>query len=286
MDLSVLDTVLAGQYLTGAGLVLLLWDHLITLDEEVAVIWNSKRKGGLVYKLAFVFNRYGSEGILLFVVYITCGLQSNITTELCQGFIIFVGMIGTFAVTISQFIFLLRVYALWDQRKGIAYSLIIGFVIALSVSQACAVMTVLEIKKTIAYVSAPLKTCGVTVKPLWVIGLWAALCVYDLFIVVLTVFNAMDRPHRNYSELSEALHRDGARYFLGLFALRLVNLIMSIVGGPQHALLLMYLFWAIFSMMMSRLHFRMEELYWEEHSPQEITESEYELYWRRSISLR
>jgi len=119
-----------------------------------------------------------------------------------------------------------------------------------------------------------------------VIGLWAALCVYDLFIVLLTIFNAMDRPHRNYSELSEALHRDGARYFLGLFTLRLVNLIMSIVGGPQHALLLMYLFWAIFSMMMSRLHFRMEELYQEERAASEVPESEYELYWRRSISLR
>lgn len=52
-----------------SGLVALLWDHLLTLDEEIRVIWTCRGRSGYLAKLLFALNRYGSEIILLFIAY-------------------------------------------------------------------------------------------------------------------------------------------------------------------------------------------------------------------------
>lgn len=51
---------------SAVGLVCALWDHIITLDDEVNLIWRKKMD---VSKLAFFFYRYGTEAGLLYVNY-------------------------------------------------------------------------------------------------------------------------------------------------------------------------------------------------------------------------
>ena len=60
---------------TAVGLMCALWDHIITLDEEVDLIW-SKRID--ITKLAFFFYRYGTEAGLLYVNYSTLSIRSTI----------------------------------------------------------------------------------------------------------------------------------------------------------------------------------------------------------------
>lgn len=50
----------------GAALTFTLYDHVLTLDQEIDFIWNGTL--GLS-KLVFFYNRYGTEIILLFVSY-------------------------------------------------------------------------------------------------------------------------------------------------------------------------------------------------------------------------
>lgn len=51
---------------SAVGLVCALWDHIITLGDEVDLIWRKKMD---VSKLAFFFYRYGTEAGLLYVNY-------------------------------------------------------------------------------------------------------------------------------------------------------------------------------------------------------------------------
>ena len=48
------------------GLVLLLWDHVLTFEGELTYIWRLPFE---LTKVVFVFNRYFVEGALLLVVY-------------------------------------------------------------------------------------------------------------------------------------------------------------------------------------------------------------------------
>ncbi len=53
---------------TAAGIALLLWDHCLTLDEEVTVMWTFF-KGPILPKVIYVMNRYFTEAVLLYTVY-------------------------------------------------------------------------------------------------------------------------------------------------------------------------------------------------------------------------
>lgn len=58
---------------SAAGLVCALWDHAITLDDEIELVWKKKWD---VTKFAFFFYRYGAEGSLIYVNYSTCAHMS------------------------------------------------------------------------------------------------------------------------------------------------------------------------------------------------------------------
>ncbi|KAG8766331.1 hypothetical protein FRC12_006940 [Ceratobasidium sp. 428] len=47
--------IFAARYVTVASIMLLFWDHVITLDDEITLIWPAKF--GIV-KAIFLFNRY------------------------------------------------------------------------------------------------------------------------------------------------------------------------------------------------------------------------------------
>ena len=85
--LSVIQGLLATRYLTGkllsvelssfvglrihvaAGLVLVLYDHLLTLPAEIKYMWSSKRPTFDFVRIVFFFVRYSNEAGLLIVNY-------------------------------------------------------------------------------------------------------------------------------------------------------------------------------------------------------------------------
>jgi hypothetical protein len=55
--------------------------------------------------------------------------------------------------------------------------------------------------------------CAITQKPSAlpiVLGIWV---IFDLFIVILTVYNALEQPRRNQVEVMTTLQHDGAKMF-------------------------------------------------------------------------
>jgi len=51
----IIEHIQASRYVSAAGLVVLLYDHLLTFDQELQLIWRAKTT---LPKLLFLFNRY------------------------------------------------------------------------------------------------------------------------------------------------------------------------------------------------------------------------------------
>ncbi|KAK0443934.1 uncharacterized protein EV420DRAFT_1015357 [Desarmillaria tabescens] len=63
-----LRQILFAKYTPFAMAALLLWDHCLTLDEEVATIWRPLN-GQILKKVIYAMNRYFMETVMLYTVY-------------------------------------------------------------------------------------------------------------------------------------------------------------------------------------------------------------------------
>lgn len=59
-----------------------------------------------------------------------------------------------------------------------------------------------------------IRICAITQKP-WALPFVLTIWVFfDFFIILLTLYNAMERPHRNQAEVMTSLQHDGAKMFV------------------------------------------------------------------------
>ncbi|TFK45971.1 hypothetical protein OE88DRAFT_1059265 [Heliocybe sulcata] len=73
--------VVGTRYVTAAGLAVLLWDHVLTLDSELALIW---RRELTFLRVAFIGLRYGVLASLLLAVQATSGFSSHLSDRLSE----------------------------------------------------------------------------------------------------------------------------------------------------------------------------------------------------------
>jgi len=83
---------------------------------------------------------------------------------------------------------------------------------------------------------------------------------FNLLLISMALFNALQRPHKRYADIIESLHADGARLYLAVSALRLITLILSIVGSPFDCLGFLDIVWALDSIVTSQIYMRVEGL--------------------------
>ncbi|KAG1772077.1 hypothetical protein EDD22DRAFT_478595 [Suillus occidentalis] len=60
------------------GLVVLLWDHLLTVHDEVELVWRAQLS---FPKLLFLFNRYVVPTCLIILTYATSGFSDDIVSD-------------------------------------------------------------------------------------------------------------------------------------------------------------------------------------------------------------
>lgn len=67
-----LQNLRASQYVSAVGLVILLWDHFLTIHDEVELVWRAQMS---FPKLLFLFNRYVVPICLIILTYV--GFQTT-----------------------------------------------------------------------------------------------------------------------------------------------------------------------------------------------------------------
>ena len=80
----VFERVLATKYFSATGLVILMYDHLLSLPAEVRLIWPLAWE---YPKIAFIYNRYAVTGYLLYVAY--SKLNQDLHSNRCNLYIIY-----------------------------------------------------------------------------------------------------------------------------------------------------------------------------------------------------
>ncbi|KAJ6620564.1 hypothetical protein B0H10DRAFT_1945878 [Mycena sp. CBHHK59/15] len=238
--MSIEASVFATRYMSAVGIAALVYDHTLTFADEVRLIWlNSAAEP--VNRCGFMLNRYVTEAIAVYVAYskplpVLGGITRNLREQECVykhycGFyahtkrnscIIFV-WIHTIAATVftanSHFIIAARVYTLWDRRKLIKWILMGTFGIAISISMAFSILAAHQ-------------------KPAALPFMLGALTAFDLFMIVLTVFNALDHPYQRQDCSTTGIvwamcSIVTSRIQLRVEGLRFIKFVPSVEGGIE-----------------------------------------------------
>ncbi|KAJ7358048.1 hypothetical protein DFH08DRAFT_1042825 [Mycena albidolilacea] len=273
--------VFADRYISAISMVVLLYDHSLILAQEVKLIWfNSAAGAG--NRIAFVVNRYVAEAVAVYVAYLNSGLGRGITTEVPprpslilnvnpKPFIyrtlwIF-SMTSSIVFAMSHFVIIVRVYTGWDKRPSIKIILLVGFGIATCVAAVFSALAASEAAHQSLYGYNPsIDMCAFSKKPWALKFAQGAMTVFDFFIIIMTVLNALDRPYVTQADVVTSMQNDGARMFVCLFFLRLASFLVSVIGDETFFFIAAIFSWSICSVVNSRMQLRIEGLRFIRHT--------------------
>ncbi|EMD30963.1 hypothetical protein CERSUDRAFT_127678, partial [Gelatoporia subvermispora B] len=243
----------ATRYLSAVGFVVLVYDYVLTVHEEVRLVWPAPRS---VAKWAFIVNRYFVISVQLVVAY-------AIVFKGCKHFVFGCGMLAITSVGIANILVLHRVVILWDHRALILKIMVAGLVFGFSAQLIAIVITLLNITPGVSW-SSTAGMCILTQPSRVLLVVWASPMLFELLVLVSMVLNALDRPRAVHQQLTRALHRDGISYFLAITVLRIFNLAVSAtaIRRPSQTFLGVFFVWAMTNTVLNRslLSFRRAEL--------------------------
>ncbi|KAH7890974.1 hypothetical protein F5I97DRAFT_1840407 [Phlebopus sp. FC_14] len=104
-----------------AGSTCLWYDYFLTLDQEVAYIWNAP---WTVYKVAFLVNRYSNLFGQTFTLIEETGWIVHDSQDFCERFNLFSAIFPFLSAESIHIVVILRAWAIWGCKRRIAVILI------------------------------------------------------------------------------------------------------------------------------------------------------------------
>lgn len=238
-----------------AASMIVVWDHLVTIDQEIELIWKARWSIG---KALFLFNRYYTLLAIAFNNYIFF-VDSGLTDEICKIFFRWQAATFVLAITVSQVTLQLRLYALYHTNKLVLAFMITTFALCMI----CAIVIIiimLQIQSATANPFPGVHFCASThaSKLFWTF--WIPFLVSESLLCALAIFRAFsyettsDLPPVQYNRRGKlwkrrianrrridgvfdrtnsiiaVLIRDSILYFLVMFVAYLTNCLMWAVG--------------------------------------------------------
>jgi len=250
----------ATTYLTGAGLVALLYDHLLTFDDEVRYIWQAPSTPP---KFFFLFVRYMVPMTLLTHTHYLSGLSRvQLSDTFCRTWLSIALVIGSLSIAISNFLILLRLWILWNRNRRYMVWTLLCFVITQCAVIACTTITIVDLMGSLRYNSA-FRLCVITHRGSIAVY-WAPGMFFELVVFATTCYNVLSRPRTHLSPMIKSLYRDGFNYFIILFGLRVANLALTIAAPLSLIYLGVFVIWCATTITLSRFIFKVRRLAVEE----------------------
>ncbi|THH30580.1 hypothetical protein EUX98_g3603 [Antrodiella citrinella] len=231
-------------YMGFVSFMILVWDHIITLGDEIDYIWKGK-KGPIVW--LFFINRYLSP--LGFIINLFAYLSPSWTPEVCFGsqynacfqtyppnirdhrcqhFVRYEGSMTVIGLNVSALMMFLRVYAMYPSNLYMIALVLGAFVVELTVNAWLLTHGIAVIHDSHVH------TCTMVFSPdvpahLASASAWLPLT-YDTIVVILTL-NRTIKPirHQTAGKIMRVLLRDG---LIVIFAVNLV-LTLMIALAPE-----------------------------------------------------
>lgn len=208
-----------------ASFTVLCWDHTITFADEVALIW-CKHKGPVGY--LFLLNRYITP--LGFVVNIVALTFPNWSMERCNIFVRYQGAMATVGISIAELIMLIRVHALYRNRKLVAA--VLGILLLAWVALEVCLMA---LGKLVPH-GHRIQSCREVYDlppALSATRAWLPL-VYDTAIFVMTMWRTLP-SHQNgaVGHILRTFQSDGILYYVVICSANIVLTVMIVRAPPS-----------------------------------------------------
>ncbi|KAF7775861.1 hypothetical protein Agabi119p4_4254 [Agaricus bisporus var. burnettii] len=210
----------AGKYFQVAAFIMFVYDHMLTLGQEVERIW--KRPLSYASTLYFI-NRYAT--LMQFIVIVTAFNDPDWRGEVCRRFVLFEGACTVAIIAVGQMIMILRVVAIYERSKRVFAFLFFLWAFQIIIS-AVGLKTGYPVPLPPGLVGCILTGHGMLYPSVWISPLVTNLCIF-----LLTIYRTKHYIRPLFSPLvSEAASRtivilvcDGTMYFFVIFLANLMN---------------------------------------------------------------
>ncbi|KAK0443932.1 uncharacterized protein EV420DRAFT_1649040 [Desarmillaria tabescens] len=158
---------------------------------------------------------------------------------------------------------MMRAYRLWDRRNAIHKTLTVVFVACIIGATIFSVRTVLIVLRSQVQLPLDIEVCAIGLNVpktiAYTMGLMACLF-FNLFVIFITLYNALEIPRRSEYEIFDSLWHDGGRLYLIASLLWMLLLIGSVTIQMPSFFPILMLVWSLKSNIASRMHLRIESL--------------------------
>jgi len=250
-----IERLTASKYVNAVGMMILLWDHILTFPDEVQLIWKARLSSA---KVLFLVNRYMVPFTMIVQTHEFSGLEGYLSLACCKAWYAIGVSVGTLSIATTNFLILLRLWVIWDRSPRLVLSTLTLFIVTQLVTIGCAAYVIYDLMPNLA-ILARVHACIPIEKPklmvIWVPGL-----VFEFVVFATTVWNALDRPRPQDLRMAKILYRDGCLYFLCLFVSRLANMLLSVFAPASLSFVGIYFLWSFCNITLARLVFNLRRL--------------------------
>lgn len=248
-------------YMGFVSFMILAWDHIITLDDEVKYIWFG-HKGLLVW--LFFINRYLTP--FGFIINLFAYLSPSWTAERCQDFVRYEGSMTVIGLNTTALMMFLRIYALYRGQIIVLVTVAVMFSVELGVNA-----WLLSHGIAVPH-SDGIKACTMifdsSVGPIASASAWLPL-LYDTLILALTLNRTVKAiRQRTAGKIMRVLMRDGILYYSVIFAVNVVLTFMIAFAPPDIQNITAQLEYLLTVAMMSRITIHLKK----QRHPTEVVE--------------
>lgn len=213
-----------GHYNRMATLALVIWEYLITVEDERVLFW--KRHPWTFATFLFLWCRY--IGILLALWGLFVAVTPGLTDSLCTSWLRAEGWIGMSVIWSTQAILQLRIYALYEGSPKIAA--LISTLFLMEVVSIISMFAFASVEgQVVAEAMHDMVRCKVTAVPSWIWLFWITMTSFELLLCILALYKGCQRVYlrRQFPDhrvLQDILIRDSVIFYVAIQGIYLFNL--------------------------------------------------------------
>ncbi|KAI0667601.1 hypothetical protein C8Q78DRAFT_981412, partial [Trametes maxima] len=213
-------------YVGLASFTVLVWDHFITLGDEIEYIWK-RRKGPLIY--LFFINRYLTP--LGFIINLFAYFSPVWTPTVCEHFVRYEGSMTVIGINTTALMMLLRIYAMYEGKSWVVVFVGIVFAVEFGVN-AWLLTHGVAVRHT-----GGITACTMIFDPEKVKGAiasasaWLPL-LYDTVVLIFTVrrtYGGIKNP--TAGRIMRILLKEGILYYSVIFSITLILTLMIVFAA-------------------------------------------------------
>ncbi|RDX54440.1 hypothetical protein OH76DRAFT_962163 [Lentinus brumalis] len=270
---------MAVNVMTLVGFTALLYDHCVTVSDEILLIWRP-RKG--VVSTIFLLNRYFIPIMLALDIYESFG-NAAASITFCKVWTVVQGYLTIASYISIHAIVAWRVYAIYNGQRWVCRLLWIAGFLNFAIS---AGITTASLIPTIAHLRPYHHAC-VGSAPNYIWSIWLPSVVFETLLFALTIRAMFIQGQReSLSSLSLLLYRDGMLYFIAVTFCSLFSLMVWALAGPDLLGLARYFALAMVNIAGSRLVLNLKSYAAARHGDSDLTWDDTPLPPSQNISLR